>query len=159
MRTLGTAAIVCSALAWSACGGRRPVEINPEAQAAGTLWHATLGTPAAMAGALQVRGSAWMGASEKDSTQTMAHVEISNAPPGGKHPWHVHLGQCGQDRGILGPADAYPPLDVKDDGTAKEDATLPLPMPKQGQYFVNVHAAANNMGTIIACGNMAPQAR
>jgi hypothetical protein len=29
-------------------------------------------------------------------------------------------------------------------------------MPTSGQYYINVHASANNMATIIACGNLAP---
>jgi hypothetical protein len=28
-------------------------------------------------------------------------------------------------------------------------------MPRTGQYYINVHASRNNMGTIIACGNLA----
>ena len=42
------------------------------------------------------------------------------------------------------------------DGKADADAILPLVMPRTGQYFVNVHASASNMGTIVACGNLAP---
>jgi hypothetical protein len=97
--------------------------------------------------------------SDKDSNQTKAHVEITNAAPGGRHPWHVHRGQCGTDMGILGPADAYHVLKVSGDGKAQDDATLPVPLPTTGQYFVNVHASAQNMSTIVACGNLAPPAR
>jgi hypothetical protein len=61
--------------------------------------------------------------------------------------------------GVLGPADAYKPLKVGGDGEAKADADLPIPMPAVGNYFVNVHASAQNMGTIVACGNLAPPAR
>ena len=90
--------------------------------------------------------------------QTEAYVSIENAAPGGQHPWHVHVGQCGQDRGIFGPADAYPILKVGGNGKADATAKVPVPMPRQGQYFINVHASATNMGTIVACGNLAPPA-
>jgi len=100
-----------------------------------------------------------MGPDEKDVDRTRAHVEISNAVPGGKHPWHVHRGQCGTDQGIFGPADAYPPLKVEGNGRASATATLPVGFPESGEFFVNVHASANNMSTIVGCGNLAPPAR
>jgi hypothetical protein len=71
----------------------------------------------------------------------------------------VHRGQCGSDKGIFGPADAYPPLKVEGDGRASATARLETPYPKTGEYFVNVHASAKNMHTIVACGNLAPPAR
>ena len=142
----------------SACGGRQPVEISPSAQSVATRWNGTLSTPAQLAGALQIRGQAWMGAAE-DGGQSEAHVEIANAAPGGVHPWHVHRGRCGADQGIFGPADAYEPLEVDGDGRASSTAELSVPLPKAGSYFVNVHASRQNMGTIVACGNLAPPAR
>ena len=61
-----------------------------------------------------------------------------------------------QDQGILGPPDAYPILKVGGDGKAEAEAKLEMPEPAQGQYFINVHASPANMGTIVACGNLAP---
>jgi hypothetical protein len=60
---------------------------------------------------------------------------------------------------VLGPADAYPILKVGGNGQADADADLALPLPTTGQYFINVHASAANMGTILACGNLAPPSR
>jgi hypothetical protein len=157
MRSSVTAGlIVSSAIAVAACGGGGGIRINQDAQPVAGRWNAILATPAQLAGVTQVRGTGWMSTREKDTTQTEAHVAIENAAPGGRHPWHVHMGQCGADRGILGPANAYPVLKVNGDGKADADAVLPLVMPRTGQYFVNVHASATNMGTIVACGNLAP---
>jgi hypothetical protein len=100
-----------------------------------------------------------MGASDEDSLRVRAHVSITNAVPGGRHPWHVHLGRCGNDEGILGPAEAYDPLSVGDNGEAESTAELDIPVPRQGQYFITVHASANTMGTTLACGNLAPPSR
>ena len=158
MRSAAFAGLVASAAALAACGGRA-VQIDTKAQPVASRWNAVLGTPAGLAGAIQVRGQGWMQRAGKDSTETEAHVEITNAAPGGQHPWHVHRGQCGSDMGVLGPADAYPVLKVGGDGTAKADAKLPIPLPTAGQYFVNVHASAQNMSTIVACGNLAPPSR
>jgi hypothetical protein len=155
-----TLALALSVLVLSSCGGgRQPVEINPSAQSVATRWNGTLSTPAQLAGALQIRGQAWMGADDDDASETQAYAEISNAAPGGVHPWHVHRGRCGQDQGIFGPADSYEPLKVDGQGRARASAELRVPLPKTGSFFVNVHASRQNMGTIVACGNLAPPAR
>jgi hypothetical protein len=142
-----------------ACGGNKAVEIDPNAKPVGARWNAVLTTPPAMAGAVQVKGTAWMEPDEGNPQQTRASVSVSNAVPGGEHPWHVHVGRCGMDQGILGPATAYGMLKVTGEGVAEGDATIPVAMPRAGQYFVNVHASKENMGTIVACGNFAPPER
>jgi hypothetical protein len=160
MRTPWSAGLVFGSVALVACGGGgRPVEINPQEQVVGTRWNATLAAPAGLAGVSQVKGNGWMGTENGEPNRTRAHVAILNAVPGGEHPWHVHVGQCGADKGIFGPAEAYDPLEVNDDGLAESTAELNVPFPRSGQYFVNVHASRNNMGTIIACGNLAPPSR
>jgi hypothetical protein len=146
-------------VALASCGGRRAVEIDPDAQSAATRWNGTLSAPPELAGVSQIRGQGWMAADSREQGQTRAHVDISNAVPGGQHPWHVHRGQCGADQGIFGPADAYKPLRVDGDGRAQADAELPVPAPRSGGYFINVHASSSNMKTIVACGNLAPPAR
>lgn len=159
MKAYTPATLILFALAGTSCGGRQPVEINPKSQPLGPRWNATLSTPATLAGALQIRGQGWMAANEKNTGETRVQAEIANAAPGGAHPWHIHRGQCGSDQGILGPADSYKPLKVEGDGRATSTATLPFPMPRTGGFFVNVHASTANMGTIVACGNLAPPAR
>jgi hypothetical protein len=142
------------------CGGSKPVEISPDAQSVGVRWNGTLSTPPELAGVEQMQGSGWMAGDPKNQGQTLAHVEVSNAVPGGLHPWHVHRGQCGSDQGVLGPADAYKPLKIDGDGKASATAELSnIPLPHSGSYFINVHASANNLKTIVACGNLAPPSR
>lgn len=156
-RLIAAIAVACTGIV--ACGGNKPVEINPAAKPVGVRWNAVVTTPAAMAGAVQIRGTAWMEPEEGNPQQTKAHVSISNAVPGGQHPWHVHIGRCGMDQGVFGPPDAYGILNVGSKGQAEGDASIPVRMPTSGQYFVNVHASKENMGTIVACGNLAPPAR
>jgi hypothetical protein len=158
MRHSGAAFLLGLALAATGCGGKQ-VEIDPETEVVGTRWNATLATPTQMAGAVQVKGTGWMAGEKGETTKTRAFVSIQNAVPGGEHPWHVHIGQCGNDRGIFGAADAYEPLRVASNGQAQEAAELQVPVPTSGQYFINVHASRNNMGAIIACGNLAPPSR
>jgi hypothetical protein len=159
MRHSGAAALLALALAGAACGGRKDVEINPDRELVGSRWNAVLSTPNQLAGAVQVKGTGWIAGEDENTTKTRAHVAIENAVPGGEHPWHVHLGQCGSDRGIFGPPNTYEPLKVGGNGKAESDAELPVPAPVAGQYFINVHASRNNMGTIIACGNLALPSR
>jgi hypothetical protein len=159
MRQTEAAILLGLALSAAACGGGKNVEIEPDQELVGSRWNAILSTPANLAGAVQVKGSGWMAGEKGDTTKTRALVSIQNAVPGGEHPWHVHLGQCGNDRGIFGPAGAYEPLQVGSNGQAQESAALPLTVPVAGQYFINVHASRNNMKTIIACGNLAPPSR
>jgi hypothetical protein len=157
MRTPIAAGLLLSVFVVTGC--HKAVEIDPSAKPVGTRWNATLATPAGLSGAIQVTGTAWMAANEKDPSTTRAHVTIANASPGGLHPWHVHRGQCGADQGIVGPPDTYHPLKVGGNGEAEDDVILAMPLPKEGAYFVNVHASAANMNTIMACGNLAPPAQ
>lgn len=159
MASSASAGLLVGTLGLVACGGGRAVEINPKNAVVGSRWNATLATPAQLAGASQVRGTGWIEQRDEDSTQTRASLSIENAVPGGRHPWHIHLGQCGADRGILGPPNAYELLEVGGNGRAESTAELPIPLPTAGQYYVNVHASTNNMGTTIACGNLAPPSR
>jgi hypothetical protein len=148
--------VLGGALLVAACGGHRAVEIDPHQQAAGARWNATLATPAQLAGAMNLQGRGLWASEEGNPSRSRAEVDIANAVPGGNHPWHVHVGQCGSNGPILGPATSYHSLEVGGDGKAKATADLPVAMPTTGQYYINVHASANNMGTIIACGNLAP---
>ncbi|HUF35457.1 MAG TPA: hypothetical protein VMN37_05870 [Gemmatimonadales bacterium] len=152
------AGIVLASLA-AGCGGSRAVEIDPKQQFTGSRWNASLATPSELVGATQVRGTGWMGADERNPDRTRASVSISNAVPGGRHPWHVHVGQCGTDHGIFGSAGAYPVLAVKNNGQAEASATVEMALPVTGQYFISVHASPDNLGTVIACGNLAPPIR
>jgi hypothetical protein len=120
-------------------------------------WHANLASPASLAGAVQMNGSASMAPSPNGSTTNIT-VDLANASPGGLHPWEAHFGQCGAgtDDGVFGVEDAYKPLKVESDGRATGTATVQLYTPKTGRYFVVVHASVANSETIVACGNLAP---
>jgi hypothetical protein len=152
------AALMTSATMLAGCGGHA-VKIDPDAAPLANRWSASLSTPPQLQGAIQVTGVAWMAQRQKDTSETQVHIEVANEAPGGRHPWHVHRGQCGTDQGVLDTPDAYPVLKVGGDGKAKADAELRMPAPQAGQYYVDVHASTANMGTLVACGNMAPPAR
>lgn len=145
------------AIAGATACAHKSIKIDPAAAAElATRWNGTLAVPQDMAGVIQIRGSTSMSA---DGSQTRASIEIHNAARGGVHPWHVHVGRCGSNGPVLGSAGAYPALKVDGGGKAEENARLDVPLPYTGEYYVNVHASAENMQTIVACGNLAPPAR
>ena len=134
------------------------VEVSTDDANANSRWNGTLASPANLAGAVQMAGSATM-TPGKTSNETVVTVRLANASPGGEHPWQLRQGQCGADYGVVGSAEAYRTLKVDDNGRAASTATLALAMPQYGQYYVSVGASAANAGTIVACGNLAAPAR
>lgn len=143
-------------LACNAFGHKNAVEVDPKNAKLRTLWNASLATPADLAGAVQMQGHATMGPASS-AERTRITIDLSNATPGGSHPWEVHQGQCGgQDGGIVGASGDYQPLKIDDDGTAHRTADLDVAVPSSGTYYVAVHAATTNRETVVACGNFAP---
>jgi hypothetical protein len=120
-------------------------------------WNGTLTSPAFLAGAVQITGTASM-APGSDGRKTSVTVNVTNATPGGVHPWEVHLGQCGADQGVFGTIEDYRSIKINNDGKGTATVVVAVPTPTYGNYFVLLHASPSNRETIIACGNMAPPA-
>lgn len=133
------------------------VEVTRDANV-NARWNGTLASPASLVGAVQIRGSAEM-TPGSSTGNTKVSLDLSNASPGGVHPWQLRMGQCGADEGVFGQADAYKAIRIDDEGKASSSATLPLVMPIDGRHYVSVGASAANPGTIVACGNLAPPSR
>jgi hypothetical protein len=148
-------AAIATILATAACNPfhKTSTEIKPQDIPVGERWNAALATPSGLAGAVQVRGTGYL-ARDPDGSKAVIHV--SNATRGGVHPWSVRVGHCGTDNPAFGDPSAYPNLKVDDDGTAQASATLSVPFPTSGQYSLEMRASPTNMGTVIACGNLAP---
>jgi hypothetical protein len=150
--------LAVSAFALSSCNPFRheqAVEVSTKDENLNSRWHATLATPAELAGAVQMNGSASMAPASKTGNTTVS-LDLANATPGGLHPWQLHRGQCGSDDGVVGSVAAYPAAKVGRDGRATASANLPLSTPTAGSYFVIVRASAANDAMTVACGNLAP---
>ena len=157
MRSSQLVILAISTTALVACNPfrREPVtEVTRDANV-NSRWQASLVTPAALVGAVQMKGSATMQPA-KNNENTLFSLNINNATPGGLHPWQVHRGQCGADEGVVGSAEMYQAIKVGDEGRGKASATLPMTTPTSGSYFVTVGASAANAETVVACGNLAP---
>ena len=108
---IATAAV--GSLALAACNPfRSPLKQAPVVQVttrdanANARWSGTLVSPASLAGAVQMKGSAAM-TPGSNGGNTSVSIDLSNASPGGVHPWQLRHGQCGQDSGPFGMSDAY----------------------------------------------------
>lgn len=165
MRRTTLPALAGVLLAVSACNPfRSPFKQEPVVQVStgdvnvNSRWNGTLATPASLAGAVQMQGSATM-TPGSNSGNTAVKVQLSNASPGGIHPWQLHRGQCGMDEGLFGTVESYKALKVDDSGRASGSASLPYAMPTIGNFFISVGASSANPETIVACGNLAPPSR
>jgi hypothetical protein len=150
--------LAASALALISCNPFRQdpaVEVSTQDENLNSRWHASLASPAELAGAVQINGSASMAPGTKSGNTTVS-LDLANATPGGLHPWQLHHGQCGSDEGIVGESGAYPVAQIGHDGRATTSASLPFETPTAGSYFVIVRASAANNAVTVACGNLAP---
>jgi len=152
---LSTAAIAAM-IATVACNPfhKSSNEITVQDVPVGDRWNATLATPAGLAGAVQIHGTGYIARDPSGSSKAVIHV--SNATAGGVHPWSVRVGLCGSDNPVFGDLSAYPNLKIDKDGAAQGGALLSVPYPTSGSYSLEVRASPTNMGTVIACGNLAP---
>ena len=88
-------------------------------------------------------------------------IEVSGDAVVGGHPVHIHHGTCNN----LNPAPEYPLVDIDEDGlseTLVEGTTLAeLQDPEHDEadqfagWAINAHLSAEQVGTYIACGNLA----
>lgn len=90
-----------------------------------------------------------------DGKGTEVSVMLMGDAAGATRPWHVHIGSCAKKGGVLGGGAAYTPITVDASGHGMTKATLALPSPDTGSYYVNIHESAGNMGKIVACGDFA----
>ena len=81
-------------------------------------------------------------------------ISIRGAAAGGQHPWHIHRGTCSAGGSVVGEASAYPVLTPGQDGTARAAATIGVPLSENESYHVNVHRSPQEMGVIVACGQL-----
>jgi hypothetical protein len=153
--------LATGALALAACNPFRSplrhapvVQVNTRDANVNSRWHGELTSPSSLAGAVQMNGQISM-TPDRNADRTNVALVLSNASPGGLHPWQAHRGQCGADEGIFGSASDYRTLKVDDNGRASGSATVQIPMPRDGNYYVSVGASEANPTMIVACGNLA----
>ena len=130
---------------------------NTEANV-GSRWNVAFVSPAAASGRLTMSGWASMRAGASPAN-TSVLLNVTGATPGAVHPWQLHHGRCDADRGIYGPASAYEPLTVDAEGRGAGQATVRMPLPANGPFFVRVAASPAAPDSLIACGDLVPPTR
>jgi hypothetical protein len=138
-----------------ACFGGPAVEIDQDPEIPSTRWQGSITSPPNLAGAVQMDGTAWM-ASGDETNETRVHIEIANASPGGTHPWEVQRGRCGSSGDPFGSPGDFEPIEVDDDGQATVTADIPMSLPRDGEYSIEVLASPSNRDLVVACANLAP---
>lgn len=151
MRTT-SALSLAAAVVLTACA-QRTSEMDM-GEVASNTWRASIETirnadslvaPTNIVGTLEMRPAT-------NATMTNVSITLNNAAPNATYPWHIHAGGCGSEGGIVGPPNAYPPLTIDASGQGQATVTLPFSTPTVGDFSVNVHKSADEMGVIIACG-------
>ena len=140
MRGRGIAAMMCLALAGCATQSGMAGEAawNGTIRAVGGSGHSGTASAAPMDGGTHV------------------NVSLSGGSSGGDHPWHVHEGVCESNGPIVGDAGAYPTLRPDAAGDTAADAHLNVTLDPEGSYYINIHQSANQLDTIVGCGELRP---
>jgi hypothetical protein len=148
--------LTATAVTLMACA-QRQVEVDTGDVVLDSRWIATLAPvaardSAAITGATTVtlggRASMMRGAS---SVETRAMLSLFGAAPGSTHAWHIHLGSCSNDRGVIGSPELYTPVVVGNDGRGDITITLPFTTPNSGEFYVDVHDSQSSASRIVAC--------
>jgi hypothetical protein len=144
-----------------ALAGCNPFHRSPAVEVSATdvnlnsRWHGSMASPSTLAGVVQISGSATMAPGDAART-THVTLDLTNATPGGVHPWGLHRGQCDDDQGLIGQRSEYQSVEIGNDGRANGSANIDLDTPTTGRYSVRVTASAQNTNRIVACANLAP---
>jgi hypothetical protein len=91
---------------------------------------------------------------ENAGTFTTAAVIVGDEI-GAVRPWHVHYNTCAEGGDIVGADGDYPRLVTDGNGVASVTTTVPVGIDPNVAYHVNVHLSPDELGTIIACGDLA----
>ncbi|HET6617443.1 MAG TPA: hypothetical protein VFH69_06505 [Gemmatimonadota bacterium] len=86
---------------------------------------------------------------------TTIHIDLDSGEPGATYPWHIHSGECADSQPpVVGSTDAYPPIQVGDDGEGDAEATIAATLDPNGDYIVNVHLSPTQLDSIVSCGEL-----
>ena len=157
-RILITGAAVC---ALAACA-QRQVEYETGDVVLDSRWTATLAPVTATKDSAAITGAATVSLGGRASmmpgvtpSETRAMLSLFGAVPGSTHAWHIHLGSCGNDRGIIGSPELYAPVVGSTDGRGDVTVTLPFTTPNAGEFYVDVHASPSSASPVVACAPLA----
>ncbi len=92
----------------------------------------------------------------KDGT-FLATIELDGTPDGGEHPAHIHMNSADEGGPIavsFNPVDGDSGMSVTSVRTLDDGTTFTYQLVKSYDGYVNVHLSADELGTIVAQGNI-----
>jgi len=95
--------------------------------------------------------------SERNSGETLATIMLANTPANGSHPAHIHANTAAEGGGILlsfTPVDGNTGLSVTNISTFDDGSPFNFSSITDLDAYINVHLSANDLGTIVAQGDI-----
>jgi hypothetical protein len=69
--------------------------------------------------------------------------------------WAILIGRCRTASLPIAPVSSFPEIEVTGGGAARVTATLPVELPRTGQYHIDVYNdRSGEEGSIVACGDL-----
>lgn len=89
-----------------------------------------------------------------DGSPTRSHVKLSVTAPVQSQSlrWAILPGPCGANTLPLIGFEAFPVIEVGATGRGSLDADLPIALPSQGEYHVNVYFQGQQISDVMTCG-------
>ncbi|HUP19064.1 MAG TPA: hypothetical protein VM778_03825 [Gemmatimonadota bacterium] len=84
---------------------------------------------------------------------TVVNLTLQGGSAGGRHPWQIREGRCGEDTAAIGRPDAYPPLEPDEQGNASGTASLTEVLDPDTDYRVDIHQSIDDE-TVVGCGEL-----
>lgn len=85
-----------------------------------------------------------------DTRNSTITVLLQGTPAGGMHPMHFHAGNCDSNGDVVIPLNDLNGTT----GTSRTVVNVPYGAIVGGDHYLNVHLSADDMGTIVACGEV-----
>lgn len=153
--------VTAAAISLAACA-QRQVEVQTGDVVLDSRWIATLAPVTTVRDSAAITGATTVSIGGRASmmpgsniAETRAMLSLFGAAPGSTHAWHIHLGSCGNDRGIIGSPELYAPIVVGNDGRGDVTVALPFTTPNAGEFYVDVHETQSSASRIAACAPLA----
>lgn len=71
--------------------------------------------------------------------------------------WAILSGPCGANSLPLIGFESFPVIEIGSSGRGTLDADVPLPMPTEGEYHVNVYFQGQQISDVMTCGDLKPR--
>jgi len=92
-----------------------------------------------------------------EEQQTRMGISVDDAPAGITIGWAVLEGSCDAPGERVGPATAYPPVDVSESGTGAAETVLFRRISTTGPYATLVYENRDGSGRVLACADLEEQ--